>query len=82
MNLIVLQNLEELEQRQLFNNRRNARNPFDLSETQFINMFRLSKILSRYLINILGPLMRPKLRPTDLDIQTKVSKLSTCSDPV
>ncbi|KAJ3647953.1 hypothetical protein Zmor_019795 [Zophobas morio] len=53
--------------------RRNPRNPFaELNERQFINMFRLTKQLTQYLINILQPFLTPPLRATDLNIQTKV----------
>lgn len=73
MNLLVIENLENEEQQQLFNNRRNPHNPFEeLSERHFINMFRVSKVLCNYIIECVEPHMRPKSRLTDLDISTRV----------
>lgn len=68
--------LEELEHEAGHNNRRRLRNrgnPFDdLNETQFLKLFRLSKALAQFLIEILRPHLRSEKRPTDLDICTKV----------
>lgn len=46
---------------------------FLLPENQFIRYFRLSKQLTRYLINILDPYLIPPSRSSSLDKQTKVS---------
>lgn len=74
IHLFVLNNLENAQGQQFHNNARHPRDPFvALSEKQFINMFRLSKQLCNFLIDTLKPLMRPKLRNTDLDEKTRVN---------
>lgn len=72
---IHLFHIEDLEaaENQHPNVQRNPQNPFTLSDTHFIKMFRLTKNLTRYLIDILTPYLRAPRRRTDLEISTKVS---------
>lgn len=47
---------------------------FELSETKFIKLFRLSKELARNLIQMVTPFMEAPTRASALSIQTKVGK--------
>lgn len=77
VNLMFLENLEHEENQQNIRIPRNPRSAFDnMSEEAFIKTFRLTKDLVNNLINILEPFIRPKRRPTDLDIRSKVSNKS------
>lgn len=49
------------------------RNPFELSNVQFVKMFRLTKQLVRYLIELLTPLLIQPSRRSALTVETKVS---------
>lgn len=49
------------------------KNYFLLSDTIFINNFRLTKDLVHYLYNLLSPFMTDSTRKFVLDIQTKMS---------
>jgi len=51
-----------------------AADAFNLSETQFVKLFRLTKPLVRDLIRDLAPYMKQKQRKSMLDIKIKVSK--------
>lgn len=75
--LVLLEAIENLEQQEIQAGERyrrfNRLCPFDnMSDNKFLQMFRLSKELARYLINMLQPFMRTPTRNTDLDISTKV----------
>lgn len=75
--LQYIANLEDLEQADEpihRHNRFQRIDPFNtLSEHQFLQTFRFTKELCRFLINILTPVMRPQRRQTDLSITTRVS---------
>lgn len=54
---------------------RHVGDPFtQLSNSMFLQIFRVSKELCQFLINSLEPYMSPAKRPTDLDISLKVRK--------
>lgn len=46
-----------------------------LNDRQFIQMYRISKDLFRFLKNILRPYIKDRVRATDLSVSDKVSKL-------
>ncbi|KAI4454129.1 hypothetical protein MML48_10g00014658 [Holotrichia oblita] len=49
------------------------RDPFvELTDRSFQTIFRLSKELCLFVITLLEPLMRPRMKPTDLDIRVRV----------
>ncbi|XP_031334651.1 putative nuclease HARBI1 [Photinus pyralis] len=72
----VLDNLAVVEDQDVARERRRLRanifNPLELSDFQFIQMFRLNKDLFDYLKNMIEPYMRPQLRNTDLSISTRI----------
>ncbi|XP_030757741.1 putative nuclease HARBI1 isoform X2 [Sitophilus oryzae] len=73
MNVLAIRNLENAELQYRRNVLRNPGNAFiELSERQFIKIFRLSKDLCRFLIQLLEPYMRPQRRETDLDVQSRI----------
>lgn len=68
-----LENLENADVQINRHNRFENIDPFEtLSEHQFLQLFRLTKRLCRYLIETLTPFLRPQRRPTDLSVTTKV----------
>jgi hypothetical protein len=76
--LVMLEAIQRLENIEIqAEERHNIQNlnpldPFEeLSDHRFIQIFRLTKELCRFLINILEPFMKPKLRNTDLKISTR-----------
>lgn len=72
--IIMNEMLENLERRDMRIYRERGNPLYDLSEKQFVKLFRLSKELVRFLINRISDYIVPSQRPQDLDITTKVSK--------
>lgn len=74
LNVLFLNELEEFQRpRRIYDNRQD---PFiRLSDKAFLRLFRLSKELARYLIEILSPLLQEQKRINDLDVTTKVSSM-------
>lgn len=76
-NLFAIQNLEEQENVARYGRliivRENRVNPFTLSDRLFIKMFRLTKDLTLYLIEILTPFIEVKRRSSSIDLSTKVN---------
>lgn len=52
---------------------RTPRDPFSLSDTQFIKFFRLNKQTARYLINLLNPFLEQANRLSAITSETKVN---------
>lgn len=73
IHLHFIENLEVAEQQVVNRRRRTPEDPFLLSDEKFIKIFRLSKNLARYLIDLLTPFLTAPKRARDLDITTKVS---------
>lgn len=48
------------------------RNGFDMTDQHFIRNFRLSKDLTRYLINLVRPYVGERTRASSLSVETKV----------
>jgi hypothetical protein len=46
----------------------------ELPERQFVKLFRVSKDLFNFIVTVVEPYMRPKSRPSDLSIHTRVIK--------
>lgn len=67
--LNVLENVDILEERRRFHIRDD---PFELSNNQFIQLFRLSKPAARYIINAVEPHLIPQTRISAIDATTKV----------
>lgn len=68
-----IENLENAENHIQRNNRFNNVDPFEvLNENEFIQIFRMSKELCRFLIETVEPFMRPQRRATDLSVTTRV----------
>ncbi|KYB26054.1 Putative nuclease HARBI1-like Protein [Tribolium castaneum] len=73
INYMAIRNLEEAEEMYRPNRQRFPRNPMlELSETQFIKMFRLSNELFNYVVDRLEPYIRLQRRNSDLSTETKV----------
>lgn len=77
--VVMMQEIEENERRdrmvQFSRERRVMRNnsdPFTLSDTHFVNAFRLSKDMVHYLIQQLSPHMSVSLHPNAVDPQLKI----------
>lgn len=75
MELILINELENIERRQPRRHRHRQReDPFIvLTDEHFIRLFRLSKDLARFLINLLRNYISDAHRATDLNVTTKVS---------
>ncbi|KAK4872578.1 hypothetical protein RN001_014607, partial [Aquatica leii] len=48
--------------------------PFELSDKQFIRLFRLTKELTRFVIDLVGDYIPAPSRLSGLDVQTKISE--------
>lgn len=65
----VLDNVDVLERRQRFHIRDDA---FELSNKQFIQLFRLNKAAARYVIEIVEPHLIPQRRISAINSTSKV----------
>lgn len=69
-----LQNEEEAIQGEEVQVERVQGDPFvELNNKQFLKIFRVTKELCNFIIQLCEPFMQPRRRATDLDIFTKVS---------
>lgn len=75
-NLFAIQNMEMQENvgygRLL--KKKNRVDPFTFSDRLFIKNFRLTKDLTRYLIELLSPFVEVKSRSSAIDLSTKVNQ--------
>ncbi|GLV47732.1 hypothetical protein CBL_20970 [Carabus blaptoides fortunei] len=71
--LAAIADVEIAEQNAVVDNHRfrTCENAFRLSDRQFVRIFRLSKMLTNNLIEIVEPYIRPQSRISALDITTK-----------
>lgn len=70
--LVLINELGNIEGRERRRNRQRL-DPFnEMSDAQFIKVFRLSKELVQFLIHLLENYIAPARRATDLDISAKV----------
>ncbi|KAG5900139.1 hypothetical protein JTB14_012812 [Gonioctena quinquepunctata] len=71
--IAAIEDLEIAEQPVERHNRFENLSPFEiLNEDQFLQTFRLTKELCRFVIDTLTPFMRPQRRATDLSIRIRV----------
>lgn len=72
--LAAIADIEIAEQNLVIDNHRfrTRENAFQLSDREFVRIFRLSKMLTNNLIEIVEPYIRPQSRVSALDITTKV----------
>lgn len=66
----ALENAEMAEQRRRIFHIRD--DPFELSNEQFITLFRLNKASARYVIDLVEPYLTPQTRISAIDSTTKV----------
>lgn len=72
-NLFAIQNMEVQENVGLQRLKNNRVDPFTLSDRLFVKNFRLTKDLTRYLIELLSPFVKVKSRSSAIDLSTKVN---------
>ena len=75
-NLFAIQNMEMQENVGYgkLSTKKNRVDPFTLSDRLFIKNFRLTKDLTRYLIELLSPFVEVKSRSSAMDLSTKVNQ--------
>lgn len=80
--LLHLELIEELENAEIAveaENNINIRDPVtELNEDQFQRLFRVTKDLFRFIVEIVQPYMRAKVKKTDLEVSEKVSTNINC----